>query len=94
MGYTGYINASGPGIGWHINHCLFALEVVVKCKADISPVILEETPELRGLDEELPLSSWRLRDPVKKCRKYEPLRDWFRDHAICSSYCNADEIYS
>ncbi|KAK4182491.1 hypothetical protein QBC35DRAFT_536435 [Podospora australis] len=56
---------------WHVNHCIFAIDVLVRCKADISPVVLEEVDEADGVQL---LSKFRLRDPVKRCRKYEPLR--------------------
>ena len=78
---------------YHANHCLFALDTVVRCKADISPVVLEEREETVGGLAGAQLSAWRLRDPIKRCRKFEPLRDWFAEHPICSSYCAAPEIY-
>lgn len=92
--FNDYINATKDIVlDYHVNHCLFALDTVFRCKADISPVVLEEVGDPVGLESEERVSAWVLRDPVKRCRKFEPVRDWFAEHSICSSFCSADEIY-
>jgi hypothetical protein len=69
-----------------------ALKLVIECKADISPVVLEEK---QTVDKEQGVQhvTWKLHDPPKRCRKFEPLQNWYRDNTICSSWCGAPEIY-
>jgi hypothetical protein len=93
--FTGYINTSRIEFDLHVNHCLLALKLVIECKADSGPVVLEvEGEEGESLDEESTMSAWKLRDPPKQCRRFEPLRDWYASHTICSSFCGAPEIYN
>ena len=91
--YTEYINTTNITFDLHVNHCLLALKLIIECKADASPIILEEVDD-QVLHPGPQHSAWRLRDPPRRCRRFEPLRDWYRDNTICSSWCGAPEIYN
>lgn len=89
--FTGYINTSRIEFDLHVNHCLLALKLIIECKADSGPVILEEVEEA---DKSSQVSAWKLQDLPRQCRRFEPLRDWYETHTICSSFCGAEEIYN
>lgn len=90
--YVGKSKLNKAVFDWHTNHCLLAMDTIIRCKADISPIVLEEVEE-RSPGNGTLVSQWKLRDPVKRCRKYEPLLRWARDNSVCSSACSSDEIY-
>lgn len=92
--FTGYINTSRIEFDLHVNHCLLALKLIIECKADSGPVILEEIEESETSGKNHQISAWKLRDPPKQCRRFEPLRSWYGSHTICSSFCGAPEIYN
>lgn len=90
--YVGNTKLNRLAFEWHTNHCLLALDTIIRCKADISPILLEEIEQTWPANGTV-VSQWKLRDPVKRCRKYEPLRRWVQENAVCSSGCNSGEIY-
>jgi len=91
--YTGYINTTRITFDRHVNHCLLALKQVIECKSDASPVVLEVVEDMAG-EKGSELSVWRLRDSAKRCRRYDPLKDWYSKNSVCSSWCGAPEIYT
>jgi Mycotoxin biosynthesis protein UstYa len=93
--FTGYINTSRIEFNLHLNHCLLALKIVIECKADSGPILLEELEEESDTSsKDVKVSAWRLQYPPKQCRRFEPLRNWYEANTICSSFCGAPEIYS
>ncbi|KAF4513342.1 hypothetical protein G6O67_000621 [Ophiocordyceps sinensis] len=40
--YVGNTKLNRLAFEWHTNHCLLALDTIIRCKADISPILLEE----------------------------------------------------
>ena len=93
--FTGYINTSRIEFNLHLNHCLLALKIVIECKADSAPILLEEREEQYDTwGKDVQVSAWKLRDPPKQCRNFEPLHDWYDANTICSSFCGAPEIYN
>lgn len=71
----------------HVNHCLLSLKNLVECKSDVTPVVLGEAG---GSSK---VGAWTLRDAPRLCKSYGPLIDAVRERKLCSSSCNADEIY-
>ncbi|KAH8682055.1 hypothetical protein BX600DRAFT_429948 [Xylariales sp. PMI_506] len=71
----------------HVDHCLLSLKNVIECKSDVTPVVLSkgQYSGIRG--------AWTLRDSPKRCKNFELLSQRHRELALCSSSCNADEIY-
>lgn len=71
----------------HVNHCLLSLKDMVECKADVTPVVFQEA------GNEYNSEAWTLKDAPRSCKNYQGLIDAFSLMPICSSGCNADEIY-
>lgn len=71
----------------HTNHCLLSLKIMVECKADAMPVIFKEAGSGSSA------GAWTMRDAPRRCKNYDALRDAFKERPLCSSGCNADEIY-
>ena len=78
------MNTTGTRFDLHVNHCLLALKLIIECKADATPVLLEER---QGSEEVEYMSKWKLLDPPRQCRDYHSLSRYAREASICSVGC-------
>lgn len=71
----------------HVDHCLFLLKTMAECKSDATPVILQEAGNASHV------GAWTLKDAPRRCKDFEVLLDAYSERKICSSFCDASEIY-
>ncbi|KAM3086891.1 hypothetical protein ACMFMG_001011 [Clarireedia jacksonii] len=75
-----YTNASswqgGPEmVRWHVDHCIETLRMNLMCTADVTPYLIWNDPE--GFNGESPSFN-----TLHKCRKWEPIVDWVKEHVV------------
>jgi Mycotoxin biosynthesis protein UstYa len=68
----------------HVNHCYLTLLTMMKCEADITPVLFQK--DISGL------GAWRTRDCPHRCKKFDRLAEWERKHKICRSNCMYGDV--
>ena len=79
-----FTNTSDTRFHIHKNHCLLVLKTIIKCVADVTPVLFER--DTSGL------GAWKTRDAPHKCRRNDLLGQWIEEHKVCGLKCTPQEI--
>lgn len=66
---------SDVGARMHVDHCIEALRVTLMCHGDT-------TPFFSILDPTAPLGARADFSPHRKCRKFDKLHSWVKDHQL------------
>lgn len=62
-------------VRWHVDHCIETLRMNLMCTADVTPYLIWNDPD--GFNGESPSFN-----TLHKCRKWEPIVDWVKDHVV------------
>ncbi|KAK4240937.1 hypothetical protein C8A03DRAFT_12743 [Achaetomium macrosporum] len=68
----------------HVNHCYLTLFTMIRCQADVTPVLFRRDHTYMG--------AWKPRDAPHRCKKFDKLAEWERQHRICRSNCQPDDL--
>ncbi|OJJ42507.1 hypothetical protein ASPZODRAFT_2119918 [Penicilliopsis zonata CBS 506.65] len=74
--YTKGGNISSWRYAMHTKHCYLALEKMLECQADISPVLFEQGDGV-----------WETRNAPHKCKDFPALVQWQADNTVCGRPC-------
>ena len=69
----------------HQQHCGVVLMEMIKCMADVTPVLFE-------YDGNNKLGAWKPRDAPRRCKKFDRLAQWERDNSICPMGCTPRDV--
>jgi len=64
---------------FHVRHCSLVLFRMIKCQADVSPVLFQR--------DESGFGAWKTRDVPHKCKNLDKLRNWQSEHRTCATNC-------
>ncbi|KAI0151865.1 hypothetical protein GGR57DRAFT_513839 [Xylariaceae sp. FL1272] len=68
----------------HTNHCNLALMTMIKCQADVTPVLFRKDAS--------DLGAWKTSDAPHRCKKFGGLVEWQREHSICKINCQPNDL--
>ncbi|SPQ23032.1 377f3cf2-a9fb-417e-8677-5f07cbadc8b1 [Thermothielavioides terrestris] len=69
----------------HQRHCGVVLLEMVKCMADVTPVLFQHDGNKR-------LGAWKPRDAPRRCKNFDLLAQWERDNSICPMACTPEDV--
>lgn len=70
----------------HVNHCYLTLLTMIKCQADVTPVLFQK--------DDSEMRTWKTRDVPHGCKKFDQLADWEREDEVCRSNCVVEEDFA
>lgn len=62
-------------VRWHVDNCIETLRMNIMCAGDVTPYLIWNDPE--GFGGESPGFN-----TLHKCRRWEPIVDWVKDHVV------------
>ena len=69
----------------HQRHCGVVLLQMVKCMADMTPVLFQHDGNQR-------LGAWKPRDAPRRCKRFDRIAQWERDNSICPMACTPEVV--
>jgi len=78
----------------HNMHCSVMLLNLIKCQADVTPVLFQRASHAVGRSSGLGLGlgKWEMRDARHRCKKFDALAKWERENQICPALCRPEDI--
>ncbi|KAI8949547.1 hypothetical protein F4801DRAFT_580373 [Xylaria longipes] len=68
----------------HTNHCYLSLMTIIKCQADMTPVLFQKDHSNHG--------AWKPSNAPHRCKDFEKLTQWQRYHSICRTNCGPKDL--
>ena len=68
----------------HVNHCYLTLLTMMRCEADVTPVLFQK--------DTLGLGAWKTRDAPHRCKNFDLRSEWEREHKVCRSNCEVGDF--
>lgn len=68
----------------HANHCFLILMNMIKCQADVTPVLFRK--------DHYEMGEWKPVNAPHRCKNYDKLLEWQADHKICAIDCSIEEV--
>jgi len=66
----------------HNRHCSAYLLSILKCRADVTPVVFQHDDSGFG--------AWKTRDAPRRCRNFDAMHEWENRERICPEVCTEE----
>ncbi|GKZ81345.1 hypothetical protein AnigIFM56816_005860 [Aspergillus niger] len=88
--YRTAINKTEEFMQIHSRHCSVMLMNLIKCMADVTPVLFQK--DTGNVISGTGLGAWKPRDAPRRCKRFDKIWDWERKNSICPMGCVPEDI--
>ncbi|KAL7662220.1 hypothetical protein ACMYSQ_001569 [Aspergillus niger] len=88
--YRTAINKTEEFMQIHSRHCSVMLMNLIKCMADVTPVLFQK--DTGNVISGTGLGAWKPRDAPRRCKRFDKIWDWERKNSICPMGCVREDI--
>ncbi|KAJ5410365.1 uncharacterized protein N7487_004724 [Penicillium crustosum] len=74
----------------HSRHCNVMLMNMIKCMADVTPVLFQK--DVNNSASGSGLGKWKTIDAPRRCKNFDKLWNWERENSICPMGCVPEDI--